>query len=183
MKKAVVVCGHISSGKSSVINHLSKSYGWDIISFGAFVRQQAEGRNLPSSRQVYQDLGFQLFSGLGPRSFLEEVIEYHQPHSTIHLFDGVRHTAIVSELKKQYDKVFVSYLDVSDEVRYERHIMRLAPEDPVLSYSEFLAISQHHIEQGTSELATIADVEIDGSQPLLSVIAQVEKSLSGLGFL
>jgi len=183
MKKAVAVCGHISSGKSSIIHYLSKTYGWDTVSFGSFVRREAEARNLPSTRQAYQDLGFELFSNLGASKFLEQVVAFHQPRSTTHLFDGVRHPSIVTALRNLYGSVFVAYLAVEDRMRYERFLARLAPQDEGLSFEEFLAISRHPIEQGISDLAPIADIVTDASLPLTAIISQTEEALSASGFL
>jgi dephospho-CoA kinase len=182
MQKAIVVCGAISSGKSSVIKSLSNKYGWDIISFGAFVKDRATILGLPLTRKSLQELGYELFSGLGATVFLSEVIDYHQPHSAVQLFDGVRDVSIVTELRKLYSYLFVAYLEVSDDVRYERHKTRLTPQEHSLSYNEFLAVSHHPIELGITGLAPGADLVVDASQPLSSVVAEIESALIIRGF-
>jgi dephospho-CoA kinase len=182
MKKAIVVCGPISSGKSSVIKSLSNKYGWDIISFGAFVKKRADILGLSSTRQSLQDLGYELFSSLGPAVFLQEVIDYHQAQSAVQLIDGVRDSSIVTELRKVYSDVFVAYLDVSDGVRYERYKARLTRPEAPLAYDEFLAVSQQPIEMGTSGLAPVAGLVVDASQPLPSIVDEIESGLIARSF-
>ncbi len=183
MNRAVVVSGHVSVGKTSIIRLLADAHSWDIVSFGNYVRHEAQRRNLPSTRRAYQDLGWKLFTGSGARLFLKEVIDYHGPTSNVHIFDGVRDPTIVDELRNLYGGVFVAHLVASDQVRYARYKARLGPTDVNLQYSEFLAISEHPIERGISGLASVADAVVDSSRHLANVYAEVQQRLAEQGFL
>jgi hypothetical protein len=126
----------------------SKSFtGWDTVSFGRYIRSLINIRQEVPTREIYQSLGQKLFAERGPKLFLQDTIEFNQPASDIHLFDGVRHVSIIEELKEFYASTFVIYLNVGDLERYNRFISRASKDDPIISYDQFLAISQHPIEQ------------------------------------
>lgn len=183
MKNALAVCGQICSGKSSVIRKLSNSHAWDIVSFGRYIRSLTNIRQENPTRETYQLLGLKLFKERGAKQFLEDVIESNQPTSDTHLFDGVRHVSIIEELKTHYTNAFVIYLNLSDVERYERFISRASKDDPIFSYEQFLEISQHPIEQGIPEIATIANVVIDASVSFQEVMAEVNDQLNRNGFI
>lgn len=177
MKKALAICGQICSGKSSVIKELSISYGWDIVSFGRYIRSLIDIRQEAPTRATYQSLGQKLFAERGPKLFLQDTIEFNQPASAIHIFDGVRHVSIIEELKEFYASTFVIYLNVSDLERYNRFISRASKDDPIISYDQFLAICQHPIEQGITQVASIANTQINAAKPFQDVMAEVKSKL------
>ena len=141
MPKAIAISGHICSGKSSIINHLSRSYGWDIISFGKYIKHLASTKELPPTRETYQTLGQEVFSGRGACQFLHDAIEFSRPTSSAHLFDGVRHVPMLDALHQVYSATFVIYLDISDFQRYLRFTARASQGDSPLTYDEFLKLS------------------------------------------
>ena len=177
MGQAIAICGHICSGKSEIINYLSHEHGWNVISFGSYVKYVAQDECLPATRDSYQTLGQKLFKERGPKQFLLDVIEFHGPTSLTHLFDGVRHTLIIDELRQMYAGLFVVYLHVSDAVRYERFLKRRKENEPLLSVAEFLRLSEHPIEKGISDIAGVADQSIDASVPLAQVLAEIKSPL------
>jgi dephospho-CoA kinase len=183
MRNALAVCGKISSGKSSVIKELSHSHGWDIVSFGRYVRSIALAQHETPTRETYQQLGLKLFTERGAEQFLQDVIEVNQPTSNTHLFDGIRHVSIIEELKRRYTNTFVIYLDVSDVERYRRFSARASDDDRSVSYEQFLEISHHPIEQGIADIATVADAVIDASSSLRTLMSQVNIHLAMTDFL
>jgi dephospho-CoA kinase len=158
--------GRISSGKSSIIKHLSISYDCNIISFGNYVRHITLTRGLPFTRTSYQLIGQKLFSEQSPDEFLQNVIRFHAPSSEIHLYDGIRHTSIIDALRRLYRESLVIYLAVDDYQRYLRFTSRAAQGDPLLSFEEFLKLDKQPIERGIAAIAAIADVSLNASIPL-----------------
>ena len=73
---SILVCGKISSGKSSLINYISNQFNFPIVSFGSMVKQQIIDKDLKPIRKNLQDLGYELFKSLGPQRLLEETIKY-----------------------------------------------------------------------------------------------------------
>ena len=175
--RAVAVCGHICSGKSSIVNYLSELYNWDVISFGKYVRHLADTKGLPSTRETYQILGQQLINELGAQQFLYNTIQFNQPISTIHLYDGVRHMSVLAELRLAYRSTLVIYLDVSDSVRYARFKTRAADGDPSMFYDEFLQLSKRPVEQENSRISRVADLHIDASSSFSAITTEIKAML------
>lgn len=168
--KVIAVCGQIGSGKSSIIRELSKTYGWDTVSFGAYIKSQIAADH--PTRTDYQSLGEMLFATRGPKGLLEDAIRFGKPRSSAFLIDGVRHVSIVTELRRIYGEVVIVFLDVSDSQRYERFARR-NDTDPPISHDDFLQMCSHPIEQGIPDLAKIADVVIDGNVDFEGVVMKI----------
>ena len=183
MAKAIAVCGHICSGKSYVISYLAEKYGWNVISFGKYIRHLAATRGVSPSRDIYQVLGQEVFDERGAPQFLRDVVQFNQPVSSIHLFDGVRHMPMIEAIRQIYSDTFVVYLNVNTYERYRRFKMRAGEGDPSLAYEEFERLSNHPVEQGISEILNIADFSIDASTSDRNVVTEIEKALINNGFI
>ncbi|HXD31597.1 MAG TPA: AAA family ATPase [Pyrinomonadaceae bacterium] len=168
--KVIAVCGQIGSGKSSIIRELSKSYAWDTVSFGAYIKSQIAADH--PTRTDYQTLGEMLFATRGPKGLLEDAIKFSNPSSDSLLIDGVRHVSILSELRKIYNDPIVIFLEVVDRVRYERFTGRDKTE-PTMSYAKFLDMCRHPIEQGIVAISEIADIVIDANRDFAAVLAEI----------
>lgn len=182
MPKSISICGLICSGKSSVITELHNLHSWDVISFGKYVREIASLRGLLPTRETYQALGYELFDELGAASFLAKVIEANQPKSDVHLFDGVRHTSILDSMKLIYETNIVVYLELSDSLRFRRYKSRSTVGDNSTSFEQFLEISKHPIEQGISDIKSLADLRIDATSRLGEIVVQINNYLVNINF-
>lgn len=177
MLKAVAICGHICSGKSSFINHVSSLHEWNVISFGKYIRHLASIKGVSLTRANYQALGHETLLERGPDCFLSDVIQFNQPLSNIHLYDGIRHTSIIEALQRIYQNTLVIYLNACDDQRYHRFIGRASHDDPSLTYGEFLKLSEHPIEYGISAISTIADCVIDTNLSFFQNTNKIEEVL------
>lgn len=181
---AVVIAGPISAGKSTLLGRLAERHQWCIVSFGEYVRSVARDRSLAVDRRTLQDLGHEIFRSLGPRAFLDAVIERAGPNSVVSLFDGVRDVAIVSALRQTHRESITIYLDVSDLTRYERHRIRLNKDSLAFTFKDFMELSNHPIERGIEELPRSADEIIRvTSESIEEVIDDIERRLNRRGIL
>jgi dephospho-CoA kinase len=177
MLKALVVCGQICSGKSSVISYLSRIYNWDIISFSTYIKKLAAAKNLPPTRDVYQQLGHQIFTNTVPSEFLRAAITASNPVSSVHLFDSVRHLQILEEIRQTYSVTTVIYLRATDEVRYQRFLSRANVGDSILSFEDFLRMNKQPVECSITAIADYADLIIDSTNSIETVIERIEQVL------
>lgn len=175
MKNSISVCGKIGSGKSTVLRALSAEYGWDIVSFGGYVKSLITEPD--PVRGTFQQLGQELFALRGARGLLENALRFHNPQSETHLFDGVRHVSVLQELRKIYSANFVIYLEIGDRERYERFI-RASDMNSRVSYPEFLHMCEHPIELGIEDISHVADINVDASRDLASVLEDIRARLS-----
>lgn len=180
-RKAVVVSGAICSGKSSVIKCLARVHGWDVVSFGAYVRHTAEQRGEEATRPNLQALGTELLSSLGAEKFLIDVIAHANPSSDVHVYDGVRHLAMLEALRRMYPRPVVVYLDVEANERYRRFAARSRHDDSVIPYEGFLAMCDEPVERGVEELRREADLCCAGSASVEEIVHAIEDVLQQIG--
>ena len=164
MKTAIVICGRIGSGKSTVSTMLASALSIQVVSFGDYVRQIAQRDGRPDTRSALQNLGDCLYQQLGASGILQGTLKMASIDSdeTV-IFDGVRHIDVLSEIRQRADKTIAIYLDASPKVRYER---RRSQGPTGLSWQEFETIDSHIVEGEISALAELCDSVIDASQPL-----------------
>jgi dephospho-CoA kinase len=164
ISSVVIVCGKICSGKTSLINMLTQTFGGNIISFGLMVKEKLIEKNRDISRTNLQGLGYHLFKTMSSRDLINEAIKYAKINSNIVYFDGVRHPNILFELQKLYVNNFVIYLKISEAIRFERYRSKYAMPD--LSLDEFRTIDNHPIEIGTDLLEKNANIVLDSAGPI-----------------
>ncbi len=164
MKAAIVICGRIGSGKSTVSTMLASDLSIQVVSFGDYVREMARRGGRPDTRSSLQNLGDCLYRQLGASGLLQGTLEMAGiANDETGIFDGVRHIDVLSEIRRRAGKTVAIYLDVSPEVRYQR---RRSQGSSDLSWQEFEAIDSHSVEGEIGALAELCDFVIDASQPL-----------------
>ncbi|SRR5712692_1375564 len=176
---AIAITGQLSAGKSTLLRQLAERHGWSTISFGEYVRSVAKERSLSVDRKSLQDIGHEIFRSLGAKVFLDTVIAHARPLSNVRLFDGVRDAGIVSAVRQGHSKTVIIYIDVPDLTRYERHLQRMNLNCAAFTFSDFMELSDHPIEQGTRELPRTADevIRVTG-EPVAEVVYDIERRLT-----
>lgn len=170
LKKSIIVCGKICSGKSMVIKFISEQTKWPIVSFGAYIRDVSIKQNLPATREIYQQIGQDLFENWGAKKLLLEVIKFSVPSGQENvLVDGVRHQSVLYEVKRICEQTFVIYLAADEKTRFDRFNSRKNVGDANLSFEDFLKIDHQPIESGIETLSSSADLVIDASRPLQDI--------------
>ena len=164
MKGAIVICGQIGSGKSTVSALLASKLSIQVVSFGKYIRHMAESSSRSTTRSALQDLGDSLYQAMGASGLLKGALDVAGTgDSETIIFDGVRHTEVLKEIRQTACKTIAIYLDVGKEERYQR---RRSQGDGSLSREQFEAIEGHAVESEIGDLAEFCDFVIDASQPL-----------------
>ncbi len=179
---AVAVCGPIGAGKTTVLRALAARYRWDIVSFGDYVRGVADAQGLAAGRSTWQELGARLLADLGPAELVHRVLAAAAPSSAVHLYDGVRHIAVVAELDRRYDHLVVVYIDLPVTHRYARWVTRQRAGDPDASPEGFRRISEQQIERGVAAIRSVADAIIDGRAPMPRLLDHLERLVTERGY-
>lgn len=168
MKTAIVICGQIGSGKSTVSSCVASSMSIKVVSFGNYVRQMAHLSGRPDSRKYLQDLGDSLYQQIGAAGLLEGalgVAAVNDEDSVV--FDGVRHEKVLEEIRRRAGQTIATYLAVGQEERFRRHRSRFSGG---MTLEEFQAIDRHAVETGIVDLAKHCDFIVDATQPLTYVL-------------
>ena len=162
MKAAIVICGKIGSGKSTVANCLASRLSIQVVSFGTYIRQIANRSGRPTTRSSLQDMGDSLFQEIGASGILLGALEEAGiDNCETVVLDGVRHVEVLKEIRRRARKSVAIYLDVCQEERYRR---RLCQSACFFSLEEFQALECHAVENEISDLVELCDFVVDGTQ-------------------
>lgn len=171
-RHSILICGKISSGKSSVINLLSDQLKIPVASFGTMVKKKAAEMGMMPGRRNLQDLGYELFTSLGPKQLVEEAVKHSGLENAKELvFDGVRHEFVLSEIRKMSDKLLLIYLQADEQTRFSRYKTRYGPAN--LSLEDFRKIDNHPIEAGIDRLEHHADFVVNATLSLEEVSSPI----------
>jgi dephospho-CoA kinase len=154
--RIVGVAGAIGSGKSELSRALADERGWSRVSFGDFVRGQAEARGVEPTRENLQALGEQLIDELGAPEFVRRVLSDYVAADVL-VVDGVRHLPVDEELRKISAQYLLIFVEVDDETRRRRLSDREGLE------VDLFAIDRHSTEREVLLLRERADAIVGGA--------------------
>ena len=159
MNLAVVVCGPIASGKSTAISYLTSEFDFKVVAFGRYVRAISEQTGGSGTREALQDLGDSLLKSNGAEGLLKATLEHAriEGHDSV-IVDGVRHSEVLTAIRRSCETTVAIYLHASQEERHRRYNDRQSSE---ISFVEFLDIDSHPVELGVVNLKGICELEID----------------------
>ena len=169
----IIIIGKICSGKSTLAKDFARWINYPIASFGSYLKDYSEENNLPIDRPDLQDLGNK-FINSDPKGFLTKVIKHQNSTATNLIFEGVRHTVILNEIRQISKKSFAIYIDANEDVRLERFIKREKDIDKNNAEIDFHERSNHIVEQEVENLKADCDFVLTanhGYQEFLKAIA------------
>ncbi len=176
MRIAIVVCGRMGSGKTSVARSLSTRFSLRMVSFGSYVRHKARTGNNGLDRTQLQDLGEEMYLSLGTKGFLKHVLEFSGTNECDSVvFDGVRHADILVEIRKSAATTLAIYLSADDATRYLRLKDRFMGN---LEFDEFVAQDFHPVESHVEKLKKQCDLVVDSVQPPSALLKTIFEEVS-----
>jgi dephospho-CoA kinase len=145
--EAIATVGPIGSGKDTVIEYVSKSYGIPMISIGSIVADVARHEGIEPTRNNLHIITERFIRLHGPRFFSKEVFRRASICNGRYLaIAGLRYPRDVAVLKRLFRKLTVVYVRTSKpEVRFERLKRRMEPRDPK-TFQEFAAQDEKEIK-------------------------------------
>lgn len=164
MKAALAFCGKLGSGKSTACSFVAREFGFQLVSFGGFVRHQLVQDGSPITRRSMQNAGDSLYRSLGPVRMLDDTLAHFGVciHSSV-VFDGIRHSEVLTAIKQKAIASFAIYLDASRDVRFKRCQMK---QGHSLQIEDFDRVDGHPVESGIPDLAKQCDLILDTSAPV-----------------
>ena len=167
MNVALVICGRIGSGKSTAVGYVASEFDCKVVSFGRYVASVAKGSSSPR-REVLQNLGNTLFRTGGAEGLLEGALQFAGvTENDSVVFDGVRHSEILAEIRRRSSNALAIYLEASSNERYMRH--RHRQENSEMTFEDFEFLDKHPVEEGISHLHAECDLIVDATLPLKTV--------------
>ncbi len=164
MTTILCIAGRRKSGKTTLSKSISEKKGWRRLSFGDYIRTEAEKDfNYKSLSEIekelrLQELGNDLIMKFGYEKFCHKFLEFNKWNKTENLvIEGVRHKQILIKLMKFSLKVFMIYIQVDDEEIRRR--IKGSDED----FQRYIRTEQHPTEsQVVTALQLYADKVLDG---------------------
>ncbi|MDE1765558.1 MAG: hypothetical protein KGI27_04680 [Thaumarchaeota archaeon] len=175
-KYSILICGKISSGKTSLIKHLSNEFKIPVTSFGKMIKDKVGETSKINTRKQLQDFGYDLFISSGARKILEIAIDHSgSVNSETMIFDGVRHESVFEEIKNISQKTLLIFLDARRDLRFLRYGRYIGSDN--LSLAEFAEIDDHPIERGIDKLKEYSNLTIDASLPFDKVCSTADMTI------
>lgn len=168
--------GKIGSGKSSVSAAVAQVLQLPLVSFGGYVRQQAQLQQLEPTRKQLQDLGEKLFQ-VDARGFCAAVLAQAPSQDAGLVVDGIRHEAILHILKQMVapQRLLHIHLTLKEELRTERITQR---QGIIIDEDEQRRIVNHPTEAQVADvLPSLADITVDSAGEIDNVVGQVVKQI------
>lgn len=173
MKTTVLAfSGGIASGKSTLSHAVAQSLGCPRVSFGGYMRLEAERRGLSTDRETLQTIGEELVAKdaeglcravLGQTTWL--------PGSPL-VVDGVRHVSIAEILQRLVapSEFRLIYVSASEPARGKRFVQRGERG------GDLRTLDTHSTEVDVhARLRDLADYRVNGDEPLETLIEEVSR--------
>lgn len=178
MKNTVLAfAGGIASGKSTLSQAVAQSLGCPRVTFGGYVRTEAKRRGVSDDRKTLQRIGEELVAQDAEgvcRAVLAQAAWL--PGSAL-VVDGVRHVNIVDLLRRLVapSGFRLVHVSASEQARSRRLVSRGGNK------SELRTLDTHSTEKDVPDrLRELADLRVDGENPLEAVIDEVSRWASAL---
>lgn len=160
----LVLMGPVASGKTTAARLLSERLIWPVVSFGAYVRDEAQRRGIALERAQLEGLGAHLIATRGHEQFLLDVVQ-DQVSAVAFVLEGVRHVDMLRAVKRLYRSATSVYLHVSADERYQRWLRRERLSENPDTRAMFGDIASGEVERHVYTLEASSDLVADGLLP------------------
>jgi len=136
---ALGITGPPASGKDRAAIYLSERYGFQHVSTGDLLRQEARRRNLDEERHTLQALGHSIRQEHGYDPLFREALNSMQIDT---VFTGIRTIDAAETLVASDHQSSLIYIDAPLTVRYERSVKRQRGGETLGSFATFQAMDE-----------------------------------------
>jgi adenylate kinase family enzyme len=179
LQHALVIIGPAASGKSTVGRLLSAKLSRPLISFGAYVRAEAERRGLQTSnREVLEKLGAEMVIERGHDQFLQDVLSAQDSVAQI-ILEGVRHVEMLQAVRQAYQEALSIYLEVPPDVRYRRWLIRERRAGTTEARLAFDHIADAEVERNVNALIDQVEQIVAGDRAAPLIAEDILNLLEG----
>jgi len=151
----VCVVGMPGSGKS-VVSGVARELGFDVVSMGDAVREEARRRGLEPTGPNMRKLMLGLRAERGPAVVAELCFPLVERSGPLVLIEGVRSLHEVEAFRRRYGEVVLVAVHSSPKTRFKRLKARERPDDP-RSWREFRERDEAELSVGIGSAIALAD--------------------------
>jgi uncharacterized protein YprB with RNaseH-like and TPR domain/predicted nuclease with RNAse H fold/dephospho-CoA kinase len=168
-RRVIGLSGPISSGKTTAGQYLAL-HGFAYGRYSQVLQSLLEDRGLPVTRESLQQIGEEVYRGLGQRWLGSELIK-RMPESGDLVIDGLRHPEDHSFLVEAFGPCFFHmHIDAPESLREQRYITSEGDKE------EFRRATAHPVEADTPKLAELANVIIHNRGSLEEFFSELSES-------
>lgn len=169
---AIIICGKIGTGKTTLSKKICLLLNADYISFGDYIRFIADSRNTIQNRTNLQNIGLELIRQHGYSEFVKMVINHFTVRlNGIFLIDGVRDFEVFNVIKGLFDETFLIFIDLSKD-----QILRNIENRDNIDINTINIALNHTIENKIDNLKEYADMviyQMPNEQAIEDIASQV----------
>lgn len=175
---SIVVAGALASGKTSVAKGIARHLDCPVTSFGRYIRARALEIGLPEDRASLQAFGASLVES-DPASFTSGFLESISvtPSGRSVVIEGLRHVSVAQALReiRFSNRLLIVLVKTTDAERKRRFVARGDGSE-----AEFSTADRHLVESEHIQLEYIADIVLNGDQPLDAVVHELAAAIGAV---
>lgn len=170
----VVLCfaGAIGSGKITLATSVHELMGGAMVSFGDYVRSEAQRQGVEENREGLQSLGATLIVERSWDAFCWDVLShFHWQTGVNAVIDGVRHEQAVNSLRNIVSPALIVlvFVDINEKERVRRLKSKgLQEKQRLTNVDAHTTESQVH-----GRLCDIADFHVNGASPTRETASEI----------
>lgn len=178
MKRSLIICGAIGSGKWAISWYISEKTGGSIFTLSSIPGNFLREFDIAATRENYARMSWLLRSTFWEDIFLravERFIENSPDH--ILIFDWPRRVNVIEKIMELTDAMII-YIEASDEKRYERIQTRWEKLDEgSLTLEQFLEQEELNTEKELETIRNMADIIIENIGTKEELFAKIDTIL------
>ncbi len=168
-RRVIGLSGPISSGKTTAGEYLA-SRGFAYGRYSQVLQSLLEDRGITVTRESLQEIGEEVYRGLGQRWLGSELIR-RMPENGDLVIDGLRHPEDHSFLAESFGPCFLHiHIDAPDFVREQRYVASEGDKE------EFRRATAHPVEADTPKLAELANLVIHNGGSLEDFFSKLSEA-------
>ena len=182
MKNIFGIAGQIGSGKSSAAKVATKFLHCTSLSFGGMIEEILRKENVEIDRDHLQDKGLKIINEIGYTGIAQLLLDtYSYNNRNSYVIEGIRHEDVSEYYKKLFNGFyFLIYIDCPIEERFRRIKGKNYKGIVINALDDLRKIESHPVEQNTTTLKRIADIQIENIGSLESLKEMIINNIRNL---
>lgn len=170
LKRSVIICGLIGSGKTTAAKYVSLSHQFSIVSAGETIRELATLSGRASKRKDLQASGKDFLMKHGALHFAEVLV---RKGSDRVVFEGIRPIEVVENIKIILPNSIIIFINVDERIRISRFTALY--KEPVEKFYEYMS---DPLERDAARIQSIANYTIANNDDINHLYAELDRIIS-----
>ena len=181
------ISGTFSSGKDTLADHLSKKYGFLVVSTGDIVRESAAQQYGSIERPVLHEVATSLRREFGGGVLVERALKMSNDSKNKAgvIVTGIRSLGEAKKIIQENGRMI--FIDAPVEIRYERMKKRMRDQETLISLEEF--IHRENLERASGDtdedfnidkIREVSQIKLINLKDQAALFAEADKQIANL---